>query len=593
VLTLIAFWAVSGLAFYIIGAPILSVSGMQACLARTEDRIFLAIWLGIVILANLLLLTSLLMPLTLYVAAPVVMLALSPPLLRRSKSLIADFSVDRKSARILLAVVLAAALFLAFSRDSFYDTGLYHHQMVNWLSEYGSVPGLALIHNRFGFTSSWFALIAPVQTGMLKDRLITGMNSFVFVLMLLQATVVLRRLVERRAGTDDWFFVFAFALFSHYFFSDLIYSLSPDLPAAYLVLVVTWLIVIISINHHWTNKSSANSAGMVVLMLAAGTISIKLSLAPLLAVAIIYYLFAEGPSLSKVLVAVAIITPFLAILMSVSTVTSGCPLYPAPYLCTNLPWSLGSENARNMSSVILDFAKWVGPAPPDATGFDWVWRDPPNSNVFNDKPLMKWLLLANVLCPAWLYLRRGQIGKRLLLFASLVAYAGIIFTLMKAPNLRFGLSYFLIIPALTCVSLLQGESGHKHGYTIQRQKHRMLLLLAALFAVVPLFETYKNLFWKGYQADTILVILIQFADQWELWPAHPILPRELISARTNDVEYSYAADSLCWGAQVPCATARIGGDVWLRDEGAGLSGGFVKKITRQFPGSTTAAEMTP
>lgn len=580
-LALIALWAVSGLAFCIIGAPILSISGMQACLTRIEDRIFVAIWLGIVVLANILLLASLLGPLTLYVAAPVVLVSLSPPLLRRTRSVIAGFAIDRKTAGVQLAIALAAALFLAFSTDAFYDTGLYHHQMVNWLSEYGSVPGLALIHNRFGFTSSWFALIAPLQTGVLKDRLITGMNSFVFVLMVLQATALLRRVIERSAGIDDWFFIFAFALLSHYFFSDLIYSLSPDLPAAYLVLVVTWLIVIISIDGHPAKNYSATGPGLVVLVLASGAISIKLSLLPLFAVAIFCYIFAQGYSWRKVCIAAAIAAPFIAILMCVSTITSGCPLYPAPYFCTGLPWSLGSENARTMSSVILEFAKWFGPAPPDATSYNWIWRDPPNSNVFNDKTLMKWLLMANLLCAPWLFLGRERVGKRVLLYASLVAYTGIIFTLVEAPNLRFGLSYFLIVPALTCVSMLRGMPGHNRGYTICRQKRGVMLLLAGvLFAAMPVFSTYKNLFWRGYQADTVLVILLQFADRWELWPAHPILPRELVSARANNLEYLYAPDSLCWGARLPCAAEKLGNDVWLRDAVAGYGKGFIRKSSR-------------
>jgi hypothetical protein len=40
------------------------------------------------------------------------------------------------------------------------DTDSYHIQMVKWVSEYGSVPGIANLHLRFGFNSSWFISIA-------------------------------------------------------------------------------------------------------------------------------------------------------------------------------------------------------------------------------------------------------------------------------------------------------------------------------------------------------------------------------------------------------------------------------------------------
>ncbi len=40
------------------------------------------------------------------------------------------------------------------------DTHSYHIQMVKWVQEYGSVPGIANLHLRFGLNSSWFITIA-------------------------------------------------------------------------------------------------------------------------------------------------------------------------------------------------------------------------------------------------------------------------------------------------------------------------------------------------------------------------------------------------------------------------------------------------
>ncbi len=40
------------------------------------------------------------------------------------------------------------------------DTSSYHIQMVKWIQEFGSVPGIANLHLRFGFNSSWFTSIA-------------------------------------------------------------------------------------------------------------------------------------------------------------------------------------------------------------------------------------------------------------------------------------------------------------------------------------------------------------------------------------------------------------------------------------------------
>ncbi len=40
------------------------------------------------------------------------------------------------------------------------DTESYHVQMIKWIQEYGSVPGLANLHERYGFNSSWFSFVA-------------------------------------------------------------------------------------------------------------------------------------------------------------------------------------------------------------------------------------------------------------------------------------------------------------------------------------------------------------------------------------------------------------------------------------------------
>ncbi len=62
----------------------------------------------------------------------------------------------------LMILVLNAGPFIMDDTDS------YHIQMVKWIYEYGSVPGIANLHLRFGFNSSWFIAIAffgfPIQS---------------------------------------------------------------------------------------------------------------------------------------------------------------------------------------------------------------------------------------------------------------------------------------------------------------------------------------------------------------------------------------------------------------------------------------------
>jgi hypothetical protein len=60
------------------------------------------------------------------------------------------------------------------------DTESYHIQNIKWLQEYGTVPGLANLHIRYGFNSSWFiatGLVSPAITGINTYEVLNGLLS--------------------------------------------------------------------------------------------------------------------------------------------------------------------------------------------------------------------------------------------------------------------------------------------------------------------------------------------------------------------------------------------------------------------------------
>src|SRR5690349_13277324 len=63
--------------------------------------------------------------------------------------------------------IAAAMTYVASSPVRLYDTALYHQPAIEWMSAQGLVPGLALVHFRFGFTSSWLALTSLFNVGPL------------------------------------------------------------------------------------------------------------------------------------------------------------------------------------------------------------------------------------------------------------------------------------------------------------------------------------------------------------------------------------------------------------------------------------------
>lgn len=581
-LSLLTLWSISAIVFTFIGTPILHLCNLQAVLPKPEDRIFVSIWLGIVVLANLLLLASLFVPLTLPVMALLVALMSLPYLWRRSEYAIKGFSINLATAAALLVPTVLVLVFIALAQDNIADTGDYHLQMIDWLAEYGSVHGLALIHNAFGFTDSWFALTAPLQTGWLKDHFITGMNGFIFWLMSLQAILVLRRILraDSDAGLSDYFFVIAFALFCRFSFSFLMHSPSPDVPVTLLSLIVTWLVIAISVNDTTAAPTLAKWPWVAALILASGAVSFKLSAAPLLALVVIYYVFAAGFSLRKLVHAIAIVAPFAALHLWVSVVTSGCPLFPTPYLCTDLPWSYGSGNASFLSNYISDYNKWEGlPVPPDANSFNWIWFKLGESNPLFKKSLLLALLVVNVVCGVLLYVRRNRINQQALIFTSLLAASGIVFTFLKLYLLRFGLGFFLVLPALVSASLLLDLSRIQSDGMIRLRNFRMPLLFGvAVLSIAPIAADFKESRLSWAPPEVVIKDLLEHAPSLLVWP-EPSVQGVVQLHRGNDFNYYQPVQqsplSLCWNAPLPCSRHELRG-IWLRDENESFSGGFVK-----------------
>ncbi len=63
-------------------------------------------------------------------------------------------------SRVLFLVVWLVVLLINSGPTIMDDTESYHIQSIKWIQEYGTVPGLVNLHERYGFNSSWFSSIA-------------------------------------------------------------------------------------------------------------------------------------------------------------------------------------------------------------------------------------------------------------------------------------------------------------------------------------------------------------------------------------------------------------------------------------------------
>ncbi|HZK62945.1 MAG TPA: hypothetical protein VFC34_02300, partial [Puia sp.] len=87
------------------------------------------------------------------------------------------------------------------------DTDSYHIQMVKWIQEFGSVPGIANLHLRFGFNSSWFVsaglLTFPVH-GLNTYISLNGLLAFWFCYYLLEKCFVFSQKAGVSGFNNQW-----------------------------------------------------------------------------------------------------------------------------------------------------------------------------------------------------------------------------------------------------------------------------------------------------------------------------------------------------------------------------------------------------
>lgn len=212
-LFLLAAWTGLIVVSFVIGAAILGAV-RSGGFKQIGDRFIASVWLGIVLLCISLLTVSFFLPLSPTVGAAVagllVAIALSFP---HTRAEITALYLAISPAWLFAGFVVAIGIAISTAYPViWYDTGLYHFQFVNWLSKFGTVPGLALLHFRLGFTSSWFAFAAPFNAGAVEARTSSLPGGFVLLLAAIQLLINFSRIARRRGEVKDWLVVLSLSL---------------------------------------------------------------------------------------------------------------------------------------------------------------------------------------------------------------------------------------------------------------------------------------------------------------------------------------------------------------------------------------------
>ena len=570
----VVIWTILTIVCFLLGSTILNFFEGNS-FTRFIEHIILSIWVGIIGLTVILLALSFLVPLstTTGIITYTIIIIFSLFFNRNNEDIKSFINYLRpKYIGIYYLISIAVAILITRKTITWTDTGLYHWQSIKWLSNFGTVTGIGLIHSRYGFNAGWFAFSAPLNIPQLGSHVGAISNGFILLIATFHFLIAINNLLTKNYHISDWFIILYYSLIVCYYITIdsayvILISYSPDVPVNFFVGIITWTILLIADSRKIQNTKAILNLELIPLLLSLGTITIKLTALPLLLPTFLFAIFNVSKKIKAFWVSSLLSIILLIPMFGYSIKTTGCLLYPSSVACFEVPWLI-DKNVLKQEMQLINVMGGV--------------EINPKQNYFLVMLKERWELLKSSIKYAILVIlfiisivlsgvlnayNKHQIIKGLW-YVIFLAIGGMLFILLQTAVIRFGLGYFFII---FCVFL-----GVIFNYNnrIINSNHSIILKNQKIYLYV-------------FTICLITFFLANFKIKYLFIPS-PLPTVKLIEGQINDVQYVYPKEQiggdskpfkfgLCWDAPLPCASAPIEDNIQLKDANRGISKGFINK----------------
>jgi hypothetical protein len=551
-LILLIIWLFLGTCCWSLGTLLLEFCFPHA-IAEQSDRFWLSLWLGIVILCNLLLVISFFTPLTTTVGITVWTIAITTAVLWRKTRLELQelfSSFDRRSIYISIVTAMLVGIFASIL-TMWYDTGLYHYQVIKWLANFGTVLGLGSIHYPFGLPATFFTISAVLEQSILTNRAtgaVVGFITLVFLGQLLSGVNKITDANQKKSFSDYFLATYtSYSLISMCIYGfTILKSTSPDVIVAFMSGIPLWLMLLYQQNR---NQSTC----LIAVLLASGLVSFKWSGLVILGVVYLWAIFNLPKKnfrefiFNAMLISVTAFLPLIPTL-SYGFITSGCPLYPSGILCLDVPWGVGKLRAEEVKLAISNWQKWGTFTPPDPNPWGWLipWAQREAYAVIQ--------ICVSLTCGFLIWF---QSPKNIEEWRPISKYilgmglGGIIYALILSPSIRFIIGYVNTICAFWLTQFIFCRTLSKKW-----ERRLWIFLITVWFIPIIYFPIFHD-----RNPDLLLPQELKPVTQLQIKQA---------------IDFSYLVpqnDDRCWSADLPCTPENLD-RVRLLNPDRGIGGGF-------------------
>ena len=326
------------------------------------------------------------------------------------------------------------------------DTDLYHAQSIRWIEEYGVVPGLGNIHERFAYNSSFFALSALYSMKFLVGQSLHTVSGFFALLLSITVLDITKSWKKHRFELVDY--ASLGAIYYLFTITDEVISPASDYSIMCMIFFVTikWLDLLAQ-----KEKDIAPYALLCVVGVYALTLKLTAGLVLILLIKPAYMLIREKRV--KQIVIYLCMGLLVAIPWFTRTVViSGWLLYPFPALdLFNFDWEM---NAELIAVDAAQISVW-GKALYDISLVDTpITKWLPNWFSTTLSGTEKFLILGNmfgtilyVVALIWIAVKRKTEHLDMILVFGMIV-CSYLFWQLSAPLMRYGYAYVLLLDFL-------------------------------------------------------------------------------------------------------------------------------------------------
>lgn len=439
---------------------------------------------------------------------------------------------------ILVTLVVLSALENCTHLPVNPDTGIYHAQAIRWIETYPAVPGLGNFHTRLAYNSSWLVLNALFSFSFL------GVQSF----HLVPASLTLIAVLDFSYGAISWIkgqstfgnILRTFFLpLTFFVLGSQISSPGTDLP----VILSIWIILAAWLDQISEDGEKRDLTSIGIFGIAVSLISIKLSAAPILILAVwIWVRNIKRPQVLAKLtgLAVVILLPWF----SRNIILSGYLIYPFPYIdLFQVDWKIPSEVARDEIQVINAWARDPGASVQEVLAqpfLSWIrlW--------FIEKTRNQQIILIAAALSIFIFgvglfacqKKEPCMAQRFkpLIIGYVTMAGGSVFWLLTAPDIRFGYGFLL---GMLFIALTQWV------FLIEKNLGRLVNLFRNV-VIVGLIGYQAFFLFQSFDSKTL--------NERILFPLdYPDLPSEPCPLGNGQVWCAGAeAWTQCWYDPFPC-----------------------------------------